>query len=138
MFPAFDKINQWGNGIAIYIADADGSGLRRLTAAGNVSQQPRWSPDGRWIAYQKAGGFGYPKIVLVRPNGSGRHDLTVPAEGFGGGMVWSPDSQGLMIAYGERPTYQFDIWTVRRDGTGLTQLTDTRAFDEPLDWGVAP
>lgn len=138
VFPAFDSTNQWGNGIAIYIAHADGSGLRRLSAAGNTSRQPTWSPDGNWIAYQKSGGFGYPKIVLVRPDGSGRHNVTSPSEGFGGAMVWSPDSQRLMIVYGERPTYQFDIWTLRKDGTDFRQLTDTRAFDEPLDWTVAP
>ena len=138
VFTAFDTFNKWGNGIALYIAHADGSGVYRLTAAGNTSQQPVWSPDGKWIAYQKAGGFGWPKVMLVRPDGSGRHDITSPSQGLGADMVWSPDSQRLMITFGERPDYQYDIWTMRRDGTDLTQLNDTRAFDEPLDWAVAP
>ena len=138
VFPAFDSFNKWGDGIALYIAQADGSGMRRLTPSGQFSAQPAWSPDGDWIAYQKAGGFGYPKVKLVHPDGSGRHDVTVPSQGFGGDVVWSPDSQYLMLTFGPRPGYQFDIWTVRPDGTDLTQVNDTPAFDEALDWGVAP
>jgi Tol biopolymer transport system component len=138
VFPAFDRINKWGDGIALYIAAADGSSLRRLTPSGQFSLQPAWSPDGTWIAYQKAGGFGWPKVKLVHPDGSSRHDITSPSQGLGGDMVWSPDSQRLMVTYAERPDYQFDIWTMRKDGTDLRQLTDTRAFDEALDWGVAP
>jgi TolB protein len=138
VFATYDSINKWGDGTALYIAQADGSGLRRLSPSGQFAGQPAWSPDGKWIAYQKAGGFGWPKIKLVHPDGSGRHDLTVPSQGLGGDMVWSPDSQYLMITWGERPTYQFDVWTVRKDGTDFRQLTDTPAFDEPLDWTVAP
>jgi Tol biopolymer transport system component len=137
-FVAFDSVNRWGDGMAVYIARASGSDVRRLTPSGQFSAQPAWSPDGKWIAYQKAGGFGWPKIKLVHPDGSGRHDITSPSQGLGGDMVWSPDSQRLMITYGERPDYQFDIWTMRKDGTDLSQLTNTRAFDEPLDWAVAP
>jgi len=138
VFPAFDSVNKWGDETALYIAGADGSGLRRLTPSGQFSIQPAWSPDGNWIAYQKAGGYGWPKIKLVRPDGSGRYDITLPSQGLGGDMVWSPDSQYLMITWGERPDYQYDIWTMRKDGTDLTQLTDTAAFDEALDWGMAP
>jgi Tol biopolymer transport system component len=137
VFPAFDSFNKWGSGITVYIAEADGSGMRRLTPSGQFSAQPRWSPDGKWIAYQKAGGYGWPKVKLVHPDGSGRHDITVPSQGLGANMVWSPDSQYLMLTFGERPDYQFDIWTIRKDGSDLTQLTDTQAFDEAIDWAAA-
>lgn len=38
---------------AIYIMDADGSNERRLTYQGNA-ENPTWSPDGSWIAYQSS------------------------------------------------------------------------------------
>jgi Tol biopolymer transport system component len=38
---------------AIYIMDADGSNEQRLTHQGNA-ENPAWSPDGTWLAYQSS------------------------------------------------------------------------------------
>ena len=41
-----------GRGREIWVADLDGTGAVRITdAAGKLHGTPRWSPDGRWIAY---------------------------------------------------------------------------------------
>jgi Tol biopolymer transport system component len=38
---------------AIYLMDADGSGLRKLADTNMAYVPPVWSPDGRWLAYRK-------------------------------------------------------------------------------------
>jgi TolB protein len=59
----------------IYVANADGSGLRRLTTSKADDQHPTWSPDGRRIAF--ASGFelkrdGHPPWLMVVSAGGGR------------------------------------------------------------------
>jgi Tol biopolymer transport system component len=54
----------------LWVARLDGRGLRRLVPGDAYG--PRWSPDGRWIAYT-ASADGTSRIELVHPDGTGRH-----------------------------------------------------------------
>jgi Tol biopolymer transport system component len=71
---------------------------------------PRWSPDGRWIAYTTSdpeGGDG--TIHVVRPDGSGHRELTdMHSQVYG--LCWTPDSSQVIFA-GEQsgPTM---LWAV--------------------------
>ena len=59
----------------LFVADADGSHVRRIADAGDFAHgsAPAWSPNGRRIAYTADG-----PIVLVNPN-SGRKTTTTRA-----------------------------------------------------------
>ena len=54
---------------------------------------PRWSPDGKWIAFSTPKGNG---IGIVRPDGSGRRVLTAEA-GSGYRFSWSPDATRIVF-----------------------------------------
>jgi Tol biopolymer transport system component/DNA-binding winged helix-turn-helix (wHTH) protein len=71
---------------------------------------PRWSPDGRWIAYTTSdpeGGDG--TMHVVRPDGSGHRQLTSIASQVYG-LCWTPDGSHVIFASQQRgPT---TLWAV--------------------------
>src|SRR5262249_10243115 len=66
---------------ALYLVRWDGNGLRQLTDDRGFNRVPKWSPDGRRIAFQSTRG-GEWAIWTVNVDGSGLTQLTK-----GGGRV---------------------------------------------------
>jgi tricorn protease len=59
----------------LWVANLDGSGVRRLTSHPGVESQPRFSPDGRWIAF--AGEYdGNTDVYIVATEGGVPRRLT--------------------------------------------------------------
>jgi len=87
-----------------FVAAVDGSSTYRLTlvpeGAGG-DQQPKWSPDGGHIAFNR----GH-DVYVIKPDGSG---LTWVA--FGTSVTWSPDGQKLSYRHpiGDFPTDQYEV-----------------------------
>jgi Tol biopolymer transport system component len=71
----------------------DGSELTRLTNDAFVDRFPRWSPDGRLIAFQSNRG-GQSGLWIIRPNGQGLRQLPGDAALH---TIWTPD--GSLTAY---------------------------------------
>lgn len=98
--------------------------LRRLTTDG--SSDPKWSPDGRLIAYCVQG-----QLRVIAPDGTGQRlvvstanaaEMPVPSY-----PIWSSDSQTIYYkAYDAQ--LQTSIWAVSADG-GKPRLLVT--FDDP-------
>ena len=131
-------------GREIFTMNPDGSGLVQLTEGEGQSRgdaEPAWSPDGKRIAFIRsdASGGGSGSFVYVM-NADGTGVTQVPNTGFNArGVSWSPNGQRL--AFANAPGDQchliecgYDIWTVRLDGTDLTQLTTTYGEDLDPDW----
>jgi Tol biopolymer transport system component len=71
-------------------------GRARVVARGKDLASPKWSSDGRWIAYvAQSGRAGQKGLWVVRANGRQRHRVSpdVPST-----LAWSPD--GHSLAYG--------------------------------------
>src|SRR6266511_3888429 len=77
----------------VYVVNADGTGLRRVTTDPEAQFDPTWSPDGRRIAYryQKGTDFMTTDIYLANADGSGATILTRSAGSVDWGPAWSPD-----------------------------------------------
>ena len=84
---------------SLWLLSAFGGEPRRLTAAGEKDGEPKWSPDGRWIAFvakrPAAGedkGDEEPQVYLIAPDGGeARRLTTLPTGAFG--IRWFPDSK---------------------------------------------
>jgi WD40-like Beta Propeller Repeat len=72
----------------IYLVNADGSGLKRLTTSEDLEFDPTWSPDGRAIAYRhQPGDDSTTDIFVMDADGSHRRNLT-GSDGLGD---WGPE-----------------------------------------------
>jgi len=78
------------------------------------------SPSGEWIAFSNQG--VQEDLFVVRADGTGYRQLTDDAF-RDRGPRWSPD--GEQIAFYSDRSGRYEIWSIRPDGSGLTQLTKT-------------
>jgi dipeptidyl aminopeptidase/acylaminoacyl peptidase len=79
----------------------------------------RWSPDGRWIAFDSRAA-GNPNIYVISAQGGVPRRLT--SEPFGHFMPsWSPD--GKRIYFKSDRSGSDQIWWIPASGGSLTQLT---------------
>ena len=114
----------------IYVMDADGSGVTRLTDDPAQDLLPTWSPDGMRIAFRSARD-GDQEIYAVNVDGSGLTQLTENAV-YDGKASWSPDGSKLVF-FSERDGNR-EIYVMNADGTDVIRLIDNSAGDWTPTW----
>ena len=94
----------------IYVMDADGADVRRLTEDPGYDGQPRWSPGGKRIVFVSYRG-DVRNIYLMDADGGNLRRLTDNPE-FVWAPAWSPDGQRIVF-YATVETYGIHIiWTL--------------------------
>jgi Tol biopolymer transport system component len=145
----------WYKATALYLANADGSDLRRLdrtvasewgvwhpgmsVGTGPSTGAGAWSPDGTRLAYTSFTGPDHRELQVWTVSVDGSAPSLIASHccvSDGGGPVWSPD--GSQIAFetenrGGTPDVRLGHLVVNADGTG-----DQREIDEPtyLSWAA--
>lgn len=112
------------------VADADGYGDKPLLAANYPLMSPRWSADGRKIAFVSFRG-GRSSINVVTLD-NGRVEQLTKFPGINGAPAWSPNGQKLALVLskdGSPKIYLLDLATKE-----LQRLTNGGAIDTEPFW----
>jgi Tol biopolymer transport system component len=119
----------------IFIIRTDGTGMRQLTDDAFKDREPRWSPDGKRIAFTSDRN-GTSQIWVINHDGSGLQQLTqMPGAHH---AVWSPD--GTQIVYSihapKNTAYTFRVAEAWSDHNPveLAPLSDTSKTFETWSW----
>lgn len=91
------SIDEESNGYlaSIYVTNLDDGSTTRLTTAKSRDTSPRWSPDGKHIAFQSNRSESN-QVWLMRVTGGEPWKLTDFEEGVSG-FAWSPDGASLAV-----------------------------------------
>jgi TolB protein len=126
----------------IFVMNADGTDITRLTDAPGEDGWPAWSPDGSQVVFssgrddcsisqsadcRSTGDIGpWEDAWIMNADGSRQHRL---ADEFAQFFAWSPDGEAILVAGGG------DMYLIRSDGTGMTPL-EVPGVPHPLfpDW----
>jgi Tol biopolymer transport system component len=115
---------------------ADGSPIRTLVRSAPGATAAHFSPDGAWIAYDRAATGGFHDLILVHPDGSGETNLTMA---FGPGACcgqWSPDGRALLVSATASDDFHANLFIVAADGSGIWQVTTSPGPYTAFLWGA--
>ncbi len=119
----------------LWLRNPEGVNLIRLTEEHDT--EPRWSPDGKYIAFVRQHGDGRAIYVAGKANGDswdGGLDETRLTQG---GIedyspVWHPNSK--ILAFVSTRDGNPEIYTMQADGAELRRLTSNQANDSSPVW----
>ncbi len=118
---------------AIYVAQADGTHLRRITFGAGVATSPTWNPKtGKQIVFV-SDRAGDPALYLSDADGSNAQKIDLPDMGYVIDPSWSPNGQLLAFSW-RRPSGNYDIYVMDIVSHQLVELTKDEARNERPSW----
>jgi TolB protein len=118
----------------IYVGNADGTGLSRLTSSGAIDVSPSWSPDGSQIAFV-SDRHGSPQIFVMSAGGGGAKRITYKGS-YNQTPSWCPRPGSNLIAFTGRDAGTYDVFTVDAGSGQIRRLTQKQGRN--MDPAFAP
>jgi Tol biopolymer transport system component len=123
---AFDDLQD------IYVMNADGTDVTRLTTDPAQDTEPSFSPDGETIIYAHNDFLAGSNIYEMSATGTGQTPLTAPTSNSFN-PVWSPD--GKEIAFIGWAANIYRLFTMNADGSGVTAIvSDPNQSPDTPSW----
>jgi Tol biopolymer transport system component len=117
---AFDRTGETVPGCprGIFTINPDGTDVRQIRTSGEA---PRWSPDGRLIAFiENTEDNGWlPSVFVMRPDGQSVRRLTLHHDVSATPATWSPDSRQL--------AYSLWLWQEKKYQLCVVELGTARS-----------
>lgn len=113
----------------IAVINSDGTGLKVLTKGDGNYGFPSWSPDGRRIVYRAANKDKKGLFIIDSETGEVKTLTDNSHDNF---PSWSP--AGELIAFTSFRDGDYEIYTIKPDGTGLERLTNIPGNDAHTAW----
>lgn len=111
----------------VYVADVDGSNVRRLTRGPGFKYDPDWSPDGNRLLYRFEPPVGTSEssggLVVMRADGRGAVDIAKRLNMIAGPASWAPSGEWITFSGARKRERNVGIYVVRPNSTGLKRLT---------------
>jgi TolB protein len=124
-----------GGPAQLYMTNADGSGLHRITASGAIEVEPKINPKtGADLVDVSGRSSGLPQIYHMSLEGTDVQRLT-PGTGEATNPAWSPDGDHIAFAWtkGFEPG-NYNIFIMSVSSQQITQLTANEGRNENPSW----
>ena len=105
----------------IAIAGSDGRGLRALTSGADNAGFPSWSPDGRQLVYRLVSANRSALMIVDVESGAIR--TLTDGTSNDNSPAWSPRGDVIAFTAKREGDDDYEMYTIRPDGTGLRRLT---------------
>jgi Tol biopolymer transport system component len=121
-----------GEGMDIWVMNADGTGQTNLTDAPGADVNPAWSPDGTRLAFD-SDRSGNRDVFVMSADGTGSPiNLTVDSLQLDADPDWSPD--GTLILFVSARGATTSVWTMNTDGGDEVDVTTAGIYDADPSW----
>ena len=122
------KPDRVDGGAQIAMINVDSSGFRELTTGPNNNGFPSMSPDATLVVYRTFGPAGEGLRILNIATKA----VTTLTDGYDNFPLWSP--RGDLIMFSRLEHGDYEIFTIKPDGTNVKRLTHTPGNDAHMGW----